>query len=553
MASKTIGIEFSRLLNAQNYKNFEELIKCKICFNILSNPYDCVKCGQTFCYSCISNNKCPFNCEFSNEDRKNNIKQSSHGILSFLTNLKFKCVNKDFGCDIDIPYKDLPNHDKSCTFSSSTCPNNKCGKIIRRQNLEQHVKFECEYSLFKCDNCELDFSRNDYFIHMELCKVTSEKINHMLKNKEPIVNKDIEIQNELLYNDLRKHDFDTEIINPELNNFMKILIFQMSKTNSFFERKFELLRSELKEVKEEIGRVNGTTQIYFESLNNEIESINERLGVVDNFIQEKNFTLNPQEGTLSTESMRKIMEENIKETFNTCMRETILKKQEVNIIKDNNKDSSTNIGSTNSSTHNSISVNSSLLHAAMNKANSVSSQSSTDPKENIKNEQNVGLKKIKIGMDRNKGSGKNIQIIANSPKNRSPVNIKERSPRICDHKSFNNANDSQTHQHHGTCSRSNNEVNINYLKTTIMNQENISKKLDRILQLLEYDNQTFTNNQLSTIKSEENLKKLLKEEIEMLKMYINHEIVEEIKGNSIEISLDNSNRVLKRVEELISK
>ena len=62
------GISFQRLINKENYTNFLDIIQCKICFNILKNPYDCSSCGNSFCYNCISNllltkKNCPFNCE----------------------------------------------------------------------------------------------------------------------------------------------------------------------------------------------------------------------------------------------------------------------------------------------------------------------------------------------------------------------------------------------------------------------------------------------------------------------------------------------------------
>ena len=40
-------------------------LQCKICMNIINDPYDCLYCNQTFCKKCIinyinSNKKCPF-------------------------------------------------------------------------------------------------------------------------------------------------------------------------------------------------------------------------------------------------------------------------------------------------------------------------------------------------------------------------------------------------------------------------------------------------------------------------------------------------------------
>ena len=109
------GISFSRLVNAESHKNFNELIKCKICFNILNNPYDCSKCGNSFCYNCISqlvneNKPCPFKCE------QYSIKPSSFSIMSYLAKLSFTCLNKANGCNDIIPYSNVVDHDKNCKF-----------------------------------------------------------------------------------------------------------------------------------------------------------------------------------------------------------------------------------------------------------------------------------------------------------------------------------------------------------------------------------------------------------------------------------------------------
>ena len=61
------GIQISRVINLDKYENILPILKCKLCLNILLNPYDCSKCGNTFCYSCInklkeSNKDCPFGC-----------------------------------------------------------------------------------------------------------------------------------------------------------------------------------------------------------------------------------------------------------------------------------------------------------------------------------------------------------------------------------------------------------------------------------------------------------------------------------------------------------
>ena len=62
-------VNFSRIVIRQDkdwmLNILTNLIQCKICMNILNDPYDCLCCNQTFCKNCISNyiktnKKCPY-------------------------------------------------------------------------------------------------------------------------------------------------------------------------------------------------------------------------------------------------------------------------------------------------------------------------------------------------------------------------------------------------------------------------------------------------------------------------------------------------------------
>jgi hypothetical protein len=48
------GIPLSRVVDLNKHEKVLSILKCKICLNILLNPYDCSKCGNTFCYKCIN-------------------------------------------------------------------------------------------------------------------------------------------------------------------------------------------------------------------------------------------------------------------------------------------------------------------------------------------------------------------------------------------------------------------------------------------------------------------------------------------------------------------
>ena len=63
------GININRLINEEEFKDFNDIIKCRICFQIIFSPVDCL-CQHTFCSECLSNLKennqlCPYQCDLN--------------------------------------------------------------------------------------------------------------------------------------------------------------------------------------------------------------------------------------------------------------------------------------------------------------------------------------------------------------------------------------------------------------------------------------------------------------------------------------------------------
>jgi hypothetical protein len=178
MQKQNQGIDFNRLINPENYKDLEEVIKCKICFQILLIPVDCDNCRYSFCHDCINllkseNKPCPFGCNLQNY----NTNTSSVGIKSILSGLTFKCRNPE--CETPIPYNDILIHDKTCTYRRVYCPN--CKEQIKSFELESHVKDNCKYRTRKCDNCNEEVLHKDFDLHLSVCS----RVASLLNGKEP--------------------------------------------------------------------------------------------------------------------------------------------------------------------------------------------------------------------------------------------------------------------------------------------------------------------------------------------------------------------------------
>jgi hypothetical protein len=237
------GIIPHRILNQDKFTKLNEVLICKICFNILTNATDCIKCGNTFCYDCINELKqfgkdCPFGCKGIN------IKPTSHGITSMLAQLRLSCLNKDYGCEEVLQYSNVIKHDQTCKYTMTSCPNLNCNTEIKRQQLEHHIRNECEYSLFRCENCELDLSRSEYPEHVHTCKTVNECLNS--KN----------------INDLMDIDVN------DISMFMKIVLFQIARITQENDKRFSNILEEMRYLRQDISVV----KTYLQNINPQFES-----------------------------------------------------------------------------------------------------------------------------------------------------------------------------------------------------------------------------------------------------------------------------------------
>ena len=132
-------VNFNRIIiptsRDDNINLLTKFIQCKICMNLLNDPYDCLCCNQTFCKSCIvnyikANNKCPFseffdlniqkekshNKKLNIPDLLNRIKPSSSNFSKIIQSLKFYCQNNDKGCNIELNIEEISEHEKICKY-----------------------------------------------------------------------------------------------------------------------------------------------------------------------------------------------------------------------------------------------------------------------------------------------------------------------------------------------------------------------------------------------------------------------------------------------------
>ena len=301
------GISETRLINNNsNIKTIMDILKCKLCKKILLNPYDCSKCGNTFCYYCINKLKqnnlpCPFNC------KSFDITPSSVGIKKFLNPLKFECKYKKNGCQEIIPYMNIENHENNCPFNVTDCPNSQCKQKIRNNMLENHIQNECPYTLFKCKNCGLNLNRKELLLHSKLCL----QIKEQLESQSPIINnisqeqsvknnKDfnsfMNILNELnedyfyLFENRENHNYYQNYSNKGLITLIKCLI-------SLFQNKFGIIENKLNEINNSLKK--------FTLDNSNITSNNNSI-ILDNTNKKNEVNLDNLHGNINDNKKNKV-------------------------------------------------------------------------------------------------------------------------------------------------------------------------------------------------------------------------------------------------------
>ena len=285
------GISISRVIDLDKYENLLQILKCKICLNILLNPYDCSKCGNSFCFSCInklkeSDTKCPFGCT------DYEIMPSSFAIKKFLNQLHFSCLNKENGCNEIISYNNIETHDKNCEYINSICPNNQCGMKLPWHLLKNHLQNECLYTLFECEKCHLKLNRKELVSHNKLCNAINKEFeNHNVimnkMTKDDLVKKKEEFTK--FINGIENLNFFNEENNKENGDKIEENIFNNSDMNLLVKSLIFIFSRKMNFIEDKINKINNTLQqfsennlIFYQSINDELDNINEKISNLNN-------------------------------------------------------------------------------------------------------------------------------------------------------------------------------------------------------------------------------------------------------------------------------
>ena len=134
------------VIEDESYNRIKEMIKCKLCNNILKEPMVCKGCQNVYCKKCIDNWS-------KNEDDCPN-----------------DCISPSYAI----------SYDKAALLSMLNFLCQNCKKEIRYNDVESHLKAGCEKSLYQTKLFDAIYKKK------KLKKLTSEEVSDVRKENKNV-------------------------------------------------------------------------------------------------------------------------------------------------------------------------------------------------------------------------------------------------------------------------------------------------------------------------------------------------------------------------------
>jgi hypothetical protein len=573
-------------------QNIINLIKCKICLNVLTDPYDCLCCNQTFCFTCINNyilktKKCPYDqsekIERSGNGERESIiinngiptqaisskeddvvsiftklKPSSVNISNFLNTLKFHCINRHLGCTEEINYNNIIIHEMGCQFSQP--PQQSQTSIVHQNPIRESL---CNLSQSSNPLLErqrkisvMSFSTKIDQIYLENQQSILALENHTAQNEK--LDKILDYLQYIQFSINNKNLFSTPTkeFNSETPKFSLSFTGKTEGNLNFYPQTGE----------DKIPHLNTpmTLNLQQEKIISEVEYLSDKISCLENILEQKgNFLTN-----------EKLIKKLFEEQFNNLTEKILKEREGVSGGSNSGKNLNTNVGVNYSTNPNS--KNNSLYDSRVLKKSSSANKFELDS--------NSALKKIKLGdklkfkekekINSNGGTNSvnfnnnNLSTPVKSPSNQnsnlSNVSNFSHSPRFVaktlfkDKEHKDSLKDTQIKDREGTkTKRESHGYGLSPMNSPL-NNNSTSNKFDKnkkeFLEELQNANTSLTlkfEEKFDTL--ETNLIDLYSDNIDELKKHIDQKLVEEIKTMFIEVTLDSTNLFVQKFDEFINK
>ena len=143
------------------FVNLSQKHQCLVCTNVMRDAV-MTQCGHRMCESCLMEllynpqNKspvmCPGNEEFCVQLKAEEIR-GDNGTRREIRNLPVYCTYRPYGCQENVNWKDLVNHETQCKYKPIQCQHYGCEEKYSADDIESHLR-TCKYRPVKCNHCE---------------------------------------------------------------------------------------------------------------------------------------------------------------------------------------------------------------------------------------------------------------------------------------------------------------------------------------------------------------------------------------------------------------
>lgn len=272
------GIYIDPNLIIPEFKEFSEIIDCKICSGIVTDPVCCKSCDSIFCKKCINSwisrsiGKCPNRCNF----QEFAIRRTT---INLMNKIKIYCINRENGCKEEIFYEDYFKHlESKCDYEKYECI--ACGEIDKKLALQSHIlkcpkmNVNCEFCFEKfffneieqhhekcqmyelsCKQCNIKVKRYNYERHLDLeCKEGIIECSYCgTKNKR----KNENLHTKQICFDIFKKKLLDQYENNNKNTNNNLLVEKLTKENNLLKQQINKKEMTIKNLSDELNKYQG--------------------------------------------------------------------------------------------------------------------------------------------------------------------------------------------------------------------------------------------------------------------------------------------------------
>ncbi|KAM7434103.1 hypothetical protein ABFA07_015762 [Porites harrisoni] len=142
-------------LAAVDQSRIDEKSLCPKCKGLLKEAVQTIQCGHRYCKTCVDIllNHEDGKCVIDGSDIIREQVFLDRFIEREVQSMLVHCVHHDQGCDWKDELKKREDHEAVCAYVQVPCVHSKCGELVTRSNLVEHLEYSCKFRTEKCEYC----------------------------------------------------------------------------------------------------------------------------------------------------------------------------------------------------------------------------------------------------------------------------------------------------------------------------------------------------------------------------------------------------------------